>query len=121
VTEPVGERVEVVEDERVAPHGTVHTWWFVRQADAWVKAGKWPGALTEPRDAGPGTVWERVVRLVAPTGTEFMQVVVRPRPPARRDPLSYLEHTVKRAPNATDRRYYRVLRGGRLQVIPALK
>jgi hypothetical protein len=113
----VMEVIEVVEDERIAPHGQVHVWWFVQKADDYVKAGEWPGAVTERRDSGPGTVWERVIRLVLPQDTELMRVEVRPRPPVRRDPLSYLEREQKAAPSATRRSYFLVTRGG-LRPIP---
>lgn len=113
----VMEVIEIAENERIAPHGQVHVWWFVQKADDYVKAGEWPGAVTERRDSGPGTVWERVIRLVLPQGTELMRVEVRPRPPVRRDPLSYLEREQKPAPSATRRSYFLVTRGG-LRLIP---
>lgn len=112
------ERVEVVESERIAAHGHVHVWWFVEKADDYVKAGTWPGAVVERRDAGPGTVWESVIHLVLPRGTELMRVEVRPHPAERQDPLSYLERDQKRAPNRTRRSYYVVARGGQLRLIP---
>lgn len=112
------ELVEVVEDERVAPHGQAHVWWFVQKADDYVKAGEWPGAVSERRDAGPGTVWERVIRFSVPRGTELMRVETRPRPAVRRDPLAYLEREQKGAPTVTRRSYFVVSRGGRLRLNP---
>jgi hypothetical protein len=114
--EEVMEVVEVVEDERVADHGQVHVWWFVQKADDYVKAGEWPGAVSERRDAGPGTVWERAIRLSVPRGTELMRVEVRPRPPVHQDPLSYLERDQKGAPRVTRRSHFLVTRGGRLRL-----
>jgi len=109
--------VEVVEMEVVDGRSTRRTHWFVRRGQAWVKAAEWPGAREERREAGPGTVWERVLLLALPEGERLMRVDVRPRPLPPRDPLAYLRSSAPGAAKTTRRLYYSVERGGRL--VPA--
>ena len=108
------EQIQLFDDERIVPHGAQRTTWFVRQGEAWIKAAEWPGATTERRDSGPGTVWERAVTVTLPLGAELMRVETKPLPPANKDPMSYLRTETKRQPRATRRTYYRVGPGGRL-------
>lgn len=108
------ELVELVDTERVVPRGALRTTWFVRQGEGWTKAADWAGAELERRNSGPGTVWERAIRLSLPAGTEVMRVETRPRPEEPKDPLSYLERDTRAAPRATRRTVFRVERGGRL-------
>jgi hypothetical protein len=115
VTEQRGETIELRETEQIVPHGAARTTWLVRQGSGWTRATEWPGASTEQRDAGPGTVWERVVVLVLPAGTELVRVESRPRPATSRDPLSYLEKSSRAPSRATARALYRVEVGGRVR------
>jgi len=115
VTDPPGEAVELNETERIVPHGAARTTWLVRHGRGWTRATDCPGASTAQREAGPGTVWERVVSLVLPAGTELMRVESRPRRPPARDPLSYLEKSSSKVPRATERTLYRVGVGGRVR------
>ena len=62
----------------------------------WITAAEYPGAESERRDAGPGTVWERAVTIIVPLGTELMRVETRPRQTETKDPMSYLRAEVKR-------------------------
>lgn len=97
--------VEIVENERVAGRGAAKTLWVVKQNDAWVRAGKYPGAQTTLLQGGAGTVWEHAIVLEVPAGTEFERVESRPKEPPRRDPLSYLEQGTKSAVVSRRTRY----------------
>jgi hypothetical protein len=108
------ESVELVDSERVVPFGHARITWLVRKGDGWIRATEWPGAVTEARDAGPGTVWERAVILELATGTELVRVESRPRAEAPKDPLSYLDRRTHR-PRTTRRTRYRVEPGGRVR------
>jgi hypothetical protein len=110
--------VELLDSARVVPYGEARVTWFVRKNDGWVRAGEWPGAVLEPREAGPGTVWERAVTVALPAGTELLRVETRPRAEAPKDPLSYLDRRSSRA-RATRRTRYRVEVGGRVQPLAA--
>jgi len=112
-----GDRVELIDDERIVPYGAARTTWFVRRGVSWVKAAEWPGATTERRDSGPGTVWERAVLVPLPPGTELMRVETRPRKVAPVDPLSYLSRETRRPPRSTRRTRYRVEPGGRVRPV----
>ncbi|HVW30056.1 MAG TPA: hypothetical protein VHC69_32070 [Polyangiaceae bacterium] len=105
--------VELVDYARVVPYGEARVTWFVRKGDGWTRAAEWPGATVEARDAGPGTVWERVVTVELAPGTELLRVESRPRAEAPKDPLSYLDRRTPRA-RATRRTRYRVDVGGRV-------
>jgi hypothetical protein len=106
--------VELVDSERIVPHGEARITWLVRKGDGWVRATEWPGATTRARDAGPGTVWERAVTLELSTGTELTRVESRPRAEPPKDPLSYLDRRNPR-PRSTRRTLYRVEVGGRVR------
>jgi hypothetical protein len=106
--------VDLVDGEHVVARGAARTTWFVRQGEGWVRAADWAGAEVERRSSGPGTVWERAIRLSLPAGTELLRVETRPLPPPPRDPLSYLQSEIRTTPRATRRTVFRVLRGGRL-------
>jgi hypothetical protein len=68
----------------------------------------------EPQESGPGTVWEQLVVLALPAGTQVMRVDSRPGPAARKDPLAYLRSGAKLPPRKTQRTYFRVDDSGRL-------
>ena len=114
MTAPPLARVELVEHERVMGRGAARVYFLVKKGDGWLRATEWPGAQTESRDAGPGTVWERAVILELPVGTEVSRVEVRPREPRRLDPLSHLMSRASAAPRTTRRVSFRVKRDGRL-------
>lgn len=111
------ESVELIDEERIVPYGAARTTWLVRQGDGWVTAAKWPGATTESRDAGPGTVWERAVKLELARGTELMRVESRPRPEAPKDLFAYFGKKGAH-PRTTRRTHYRVVAGGRVLAVP---
>lgn len=112
-----GESIELIDEERVVPYGAARTTWLVRQGDGWVSAAEWPGATTEAREAGPGTVWVRAVKLVLARGTELIRVESRPRREAPKDPFSYLGKRGNH-PRTTRRTLYRVEVGGRVRPMP---
>ncbi len=110
--------VQVFENERVVARGTSRTTWFVRRDDDWVNVTQWPGAVAEAQSAGPGTVWERAVRIAVPAGTELLRVETTPRADARQDPMKYLRGTSKGRPTASRRTTFHVKRDGSLERVP---
>jgi hypothetical protein len=106
--------IELVEEEVVVEHGTRRVVWFVRHADAWEHASAWPGTVTTQRDAGPGTVWERVLELEVPIGTPLMRVETRPAPAPPRNALDYLRQEQRVAARHVRRAYFRADAHGRL-------
>jgi hypothetical protein len=106
--------VEVTEEERVVPRGTAQTRWYYRRGDAWEKVMEAGDAVVEARPKGPGTIWERAVKLRLPVGTEVRRVDERPGPPSRMDPLAYLTKGKPSPKYEIEERRYRVVRGGRL-------
>jgi hypothetical protein len=106
--------IELTYCERIVGRGNQRTAWFVKTGHAWTKASEWPGATVEHRDSGPGTVWEQVVSLDVPPGTELMRVDSRPRATPRKDPLAYLRSGAKDPPRATRRSLFRVDGAGKL-------
>ncbi|HEX4474094.1 MAG TPA: hypothetical protein VH142_03385 [Polyangiaceae bacterium] len=115
---PADRSVEVVESERVVARGTSRTTWFVRREDEWVNVAQWPGAVAEARNAGPGTVWERAVRVAVPAGTELLRVETAPRADTRQDPMKYLRGSSKGRPTTSRRTTFRVKRDGSLERAP---
>ncbi len=111
------ESVELVDSERIVPHGEARVTWHVRKGEGWVRATAWPGAVAVARNAGPGTVWERAVTVELVAGTELLRVESRPRLEAPKDPLSYFDRRNPR-PRATRRARYRVEVGGRVRPLP---
>jgi hypothetical protein len=111
------ESIELIDDERIVPYGAARTTWLVRQGEGWIAAAQWPGASTESRNAGPGTVWERAVKLALPRGTELMRVESRPRPEAPKDLFAYFGKKGAH-PRTTRRTRYRVEAGGRVRPVP---
>jgi len=111
------ESIELIDEERIVPYGAARTTWLVRQGEGWIRAAVWPGATTEARDAGPGTVWERAVKLVVARGTELMRVESRPRPEAPKDLFAYFGKKSAH-PRTTRRTLYRVEAGGRVRPVP---
>jgi hypothetical protein len=106
--------VDVTEEERVVPRGTAQTRWYYRRADAWEKVTEASGAEVVARPKGPGTIWERAVKLRLAVGTEMRRVDERPGPPSRMDPLAYLTKGKPSPKYEIEERRYRVARGGRL-------
>jgi len=119
VTAPLGpsERVELVEEESVAPGGAVMVTWLVRHNDGWVRAGSYPAAQSESLERGSRVVWRRRVTLELPRGTALERVESRPAP-NQRTALDYLTGSARGASRRTSRRSYVVGPGGAL--LPAL-
>jgi hypothetical protein len=110
--------VELLEEETVVDRGTRRVTWFVKRADVWEHASRWPAVASAELDAGPGTVWRRQLVLQLPTQTELMRVETRPAPPRRRDAFEYLRAEVRNAPRQVRRTYYRVAPRGALTRLP---
>lgn len=115
---PADRSVQVFESERVVARGTSRTTWFVRREDEWVNVAQWPGAVAEAQSAGPGTVWERAVRITVPAGTALLRVETAPKPDARQDPMKYLRGSSKGRPTSSRRTTFRVKRDGSLERTP---
>jgi hypothetical protein len=105
--------VELVDEETIVDHGIRKVVWYVRVGDAWVHPRERADCTDEPRDAGPGTVWERASILSLSVGSEVMRVETRPEPRRHTDPLAYLRAETRDVRRRTRRSYYRVTaRGG---------
>jgi hypothetical protein len=115
VTAPLGpsERVELVEEESVAPGGAVTVTWLVRHNDGWVRARSHPDARSEPLERGSRVVWRTRVTLALPRGTALERVESRPAP-NQRSALDYLTGSARGASRRTARRCYVVGPGGAL-------
>jgi hypothetical protein len=109
--------VELVDSESIVARGTRKVTWLVRVADAWARPDEQPGATTQERDAGPGTVWERAVTVPLPVGCRVMRIESRPYPQQHVDPLEYLRRDVRQTRRRTHRQEYRVTARGALERI----
>lgn len=72
-------RIELEDAEHIVRHGSTEIVWFVRVSGRWVSAAELPGAEVQRNEAGPGTVWRRLVALRLPSGTRLMRVESAPR------------------------------------------
>ena len=115
MTAPPGpsERVELVEEESVAPGGAVMVTWLVQYNDGWVRARSHPAAQSEPLERGSRVVWRTRVTLSLPRGTALERVESRPAP-NERTALDYLTGSARGASRRTTRRSYVVGPGGAL-------
>lgn len=107
--------VELLSDECVVERGTMKTTWWVRNADSWLAAHEWPGALEKEPNARPGTIWESRLELQLPVGQLLMRVESRPAAARQRDALDYLSRETRSTARSTRRSYYRVGRRGELK------
>jgi hypothetical protein len=114
VTAPPEESVDVVDEERIVPHGTLEVTWFIRKNDAWLHVSQWPGAVVERLSAGAGTVWQNRTQLCAPRGARFMRVASRPGEPPTQNALEYLTRGALKPPRRVRRSYYQLGSGGAL-------
>ena len=119
MTAPLGpsERVELVEEESVAPGGAVMVTWLVQHNDGWVRARSHPAARSEPLERGSRVVWRTRVTLSLPRGTGLERVECRPAP-NQRTALDYLTGSARGASRRTTRRSYVVGPGGALLPAP---
>jgi hypothetical protein len=116
VTAPPDESVDVVDEERIVPHGTLEITWFVRKNDDWQHVSEWPGASVERLSAGAGTVWQNRTELRVPRGTRLMRVESQPRQARPQSPLDYLTRGASQLPRRVRRSYFTVGPNGALKV-----
>jgi hypothetical protein len=91
--------------------------WRIEWRDGWRRAEDWPNAELEHVDPGPGTVWERRIRIRVPRGTRLERVISRPGKPVRRDAWDYLAREVRGPARAVTRTRFEVAAHGELVAV----
>ena len=105
--------VELSISESIVERGTSRVSWGVQQADGWVAASEWPDAVIVQVEPGPGTVWERLIRIEVKPGTRVRRREALPAPWQRRTAMQYLEREARGAPLQVRERFFQVtFRGG---------
>lgn len=112
---PSDESVEVIDEERIVPHGTLEITWFIRKNDGWVHVSEWPGASVERLSAGAGTVWQNRTTLPAARGARLMRVESQPGEAPVQSPLEYLTRGAIKPKRRVRRSYFEVGSGGSLK------
>lgn len=72
--------IELLESERVVPHGVAKQTWLVHVNGRFIPAHLVSGAEVSRRQAEPGFVWSRSIALKLPVGTRLELVHEAPRP-----------------------------------------
>jgi hypothetical protein len=91
--------------------------WQIEWRDGWRRVEEWPDAELETVDPGPGTVWERRIRIRVPRGTRLERVVSRPGDAARRDAWDYLAREVRGPARHLTRTRFQVSARGELVAV----
>jgi len=109
--------IEVEAFEAIVPGGVRRVTWLVESDGEWHLASESPGASVEARDAGPGMVWVRRVKVPLPPGARLARVESTPERAAPRDPLAYLLGPEQRGGRQTRRSQFVVSVAGKLERI----
>ena len=122
--EPHRYRVFLRDEATVVARGERVSVWFVRQADGWVFAREHPDAQIEEVSSlrgddscPPGTIWQRGVELLLPTGTLLRHAVSRPKE-EQLSTVDYLRRGRVVQGRAVRYSYHRVVGNYRLELVP---
>ncbi len=116
-TQPRLFAVELLESEKVVPYGVARQSWSISIAGRWFSAPKVPGASVKQLPIAPGSVWERIVELRLPAGTQLELKRETPRPRATKDTFRVL--TLDQASNVVVKRtLHQVAGSGKVVLVP---
>ncbi len=105
--------IELLESERVVPHGVAKQTWLVHVNGRFTPAHLVAGARVCQLQPEPGCVWARSIALELPSGTRLELVRETPRPQERKDVLHIL--TVDQRSHTQQRRTpHEITREGRI-------